>query len=199
MSKVNTEKPAGKDQSNKMTNLKKTKKEKVLNTPLEKEKPKEETNETQKKVEEAKIPKEKPELKKFKKSKTSVNITNLSVSTKVSVSICKFILNKKVERAIKELEEVSKLKKAIPMKGEYAHKKGNIMSGKYPVRAAKEFIILLKSLQGNANHHDIENPVVIEAVANKGSTVYASGGRTRKRTNLRIVVSDKKLNKRNKK
>ncbi|PJE81180.1 hypothetical protein COU58_03765 [Candidatus Pacearchaeota archaeon CG10_big_fil_rev_8_21_14_0_10_32_42] len=204
MAKVNTEKPAGKDQSNKTAKIPKTKKERVPKATVENKKivsegnveaqtkDKEIQTEVQPKTEE-KVEIKKTETKKVKKNETSINIENLKVSTKVAISICKFMLNKKIEKAIKEIEEVTKMRRAIPMKGEYAHRKGKMMSGKYPVNAAKEFLILLKSLQRNATHHEIDNPIITEAIANKGSTVYASSGRTRKRTHIRIVLSEKKL------
>ena len=204
MAKVNTEKPAGKDQSNKTAKIPKTKKERVPKATVENKKivsegnveaqtkDKEIQTEVQPKTEE-KVEIKKTETKKVKKNETSINIENLKVSTKVAISICKFMLNKKIEKEIKEIEEVTKMRRAIPMKGEYAHRKGKMMSGKYPVNAAKEFLILLKSLQRNATHHEIDNPIITEAIANKGSTVYASSGRTRKRTHIRIVLSEKKL------
>lgn len=195
MAKTNTEKPMGKSQENKMTKIQRAKKEKVAKSPVkteekkveEKVESKEEINQTEK------APEVKPVVKKIKRSSVTSRIENASVSTKFSVSICKFILNKKIPKAIKELEEVSKLRKAVPMKGEYAHRKGKIMSGKYPVNASKMFIALLKNLQANANQHDLEEPVITLAVANKGSTVYGSRGRTlKKRTHITITASEKK-------
>lgn len=192
MAKVNTEKPAGKDQSNKIQKpIKKSKETGV--SPLikdQKEEIKTENESTQ--VHEEKSQVKKHEVKKVKKSETSVEARNLKVSTKDAISLCRFILNKKLDRAIKDMEEVSKMKKAVPMKGEYSHQKGKIMSGRYPMKAGKEFLVLLKSLQGNANNHDINSPVITLAFANKGPAVYASGGRTRKRTHIKIVASEKK-------
>ncbi|MDP3966350.1 MAG: uL22 family ribosomal protein [archaeon] len=196
MAKVNTEKPAGREEGKRIAKAPKKNTQNFENAPTkeakkEENKPEEKSgteNKTKEKPEE-----KKPEIKKVKKSETSVNIENLGVSTKVASSICKFIMNKKIETALKELEEVTKLKRAIPMKGEYAHRKGKMMSGKYPVRVAKEFVVLLKSLQGNASNHDIDSPIITEAFVNKGSTIYASGGRTKKRTHIRIVASAKEV------
>ncbi|MBU2612739.1 MAG: hypothetical protein KKB62_03390 [Nanoarchaeota archaeon] len=195
MAKTNTEKPTGKAQEKKQAKTPKTKKEDVVKAPVKKEEKKAETDkkpeEEIKKVEET--PVKKPVVKKAKKSSVTSRIENASVSTKFSISICKFILHKKIPRAIKELEEVSNLRKAVPMKGEYAHRKGKMMSGKYPVNASKMFIVLLKNLQANANQHDLEEPVITMAVANKGSTVYGSRGRTlKKRTHITITASEKK-------
>jgi len=86
------------------------------------------------------------------------------------------------------------------MKGEIPHRKGKIMAGRFPERAAKEFIVLIRNLQGNANQHDLEEAVICEAIANKGTTTYAKGGRARKkRTHIVIVAKEKKLIKQEKK
>ena len=199
MAKVNTEQPAGKNAKGKEKagTPKKNKEEINASAPVKKEeiKTEEKKSDEGKKEEKNKTETKKPEVKKTKKTKVSVNVKNLKVSTKTSIAICKFIMKKKIDEAIKNLEEVVKLRKAVPMKGEYAHRKGKIMSGKYPVESAKKFIILLKSLKGNANNHSLEEPVITEAVSNKGSMVYASGGRTKKRTHIIITASEKKLGK----
>ncbi len=133
-------------------------------------------------------------IKKIKKEEVVVNAKNLHISTKKSAAICKFLKGKKIETAIEQLEEVLKLKRAIPMKGEIPHKKGRIMSGRYPQNAVKEFLVLLKSLQGNANNHDVEEPVIVEAIANIGERPLGRFGRwKRKRTHIRIVAREKKM------
>jgi ribosomal protein L22 len=79
------------------------------------------------------------------------------------------------------------------MKGEFAHRKGKIMSGKYPVRTAKKFIIMLKGLIGNANMHEINEPIIVEAYANQASRPMGRFGRVeRKRTHITIVAKEKK-------
>jgi len=185
MAKTNTEKPAGKAQENKQKTVAKAPKQnkEILKAPIKKEEKVEKKKETKKEVK---------EIKKVKKDSVHVTSLNAPVSTKYGISICKFILGKEVEKAIKEMEEVERMKRAIPMKGEYAHRKGKMMSGKYPVKAAKHFSVLLKSLKGNALNHDLENPVISEAIANQGSKVYASKGRTKKRTHIKITCKQKK-------
>ena len=82
------------------------------------------------------------------------------------------------------------------MKGEIPHRKGKIMSGRFPVKAAKYFIISLKSLQANAMQHEIEDPVIAEAISNLGSRPLGRfGSLRRKRTNIKIVCRNKKLKK----
>ncbi|MDP3758590.1 MAG: uL22 family ribosomal protein [Candidatus Daviesbacteria bacterium] len=135
--------------------------------------------------------------KKIKKNEAVVNIQNAPVSTKYSMGICKFIKNKKIEKAINDLEQVLVYKKAIPMRGEVGHKKsaGHFASGsgKYPQDATKYFIKLLKSLSSNASVNGLENPIIVEAFANIGQKPRARFGRwKRKRTHLRLVARDKK-------
>ncbi len=205
MAKTNTEKPTGKNEMKKtVPKASKGKAAPEMKNMLIRKEDEKSSNEgakdnapTQiqenKDTQKEEVKKEKVKTKKVKMTETSVRIEDASLSTKVSIAICKFIVGKKIENAIKDLEDVTKLKKAVPMKGEYAHREGKMMSGAYPVRASKEFIILLKSLKANANNHDLENPVISVAYANKGSKVYASGGRIKKRTHVTIIAKEKKL------
>ena len=132
------------------------------------------------------------EKEKPKRTRAVVNGFNTPVSTKHSAAICRFIKRKKIQEAIKDLEQVARIKKPIPMKGEIPHRKGKIMSGRFPEKAAGEFIILLKSLSANSTHHGLENPVIVEAVANIGSRPFGRRGVRRKRTHIRIVAEENK-------
>lgn len=138
-------------------------------------------------------PKEIP--KRPEKTEAVVKGENIPISTKHSAAICKFIRNKRIEDAVSDLEQVMRLKKAIPMKGEIPHRKGKgIMSGKFPQRAVSHFIILLKSLAANSNYNGLENPVIAEAVANIGERPYGKFGRVRKkRSHVRITAKSKKI------
>lgn len=141
----------------------------------------------------------KPEIK---KSLAVVNAQGLPISTKTSSYVCKFIKNKKIEDAIEDLKQVILKKKAIPMKGEIPHRKGKIMSGRFPRNAAMHFIKLLKSLSANSVVNGISNPIISEAIANIASRPYSKFGAVRKkRTHVKLVAREKsELNKsRNKK
>lgn len=142
------------------------------------------------KKEEAK-PKKKAE-KKAAKEFVVANLSNLKMSTKYAISICKFIKHKTVEQAILDLEQVKLKKKAVPMKGEIPHRHGKgMMSGRFPERAAEEFVSALKSTLSNAASHGIEDPVIVEAIANIGNRPYARYGIRRKRTHLKIKLKNK--------
>ena len=149
-----------------------------------KEKPGEETKEPKKPIQ------KKPTVK---KTEAIVNVINLPISTKHSIAICRFIKNKKIENAIAELEQVLSFKKAVPIKGEIPHRKGKgMMSGRYPKKATEYFIKLLKALSANANTNGLDNPVIVEAIANIASRPFGKFGRVRKkRTHVKIKVIEK--------
>ena len=97
--------------------------------------------------------------------------------------------------------EVIIKRKAVPMKGEIPHRKGKIMSGRFPGRAAEHFIKALKGLSGNANQNDIEEPIITKAVANIGARPFGKSGMRKKRSHIKIIVTEKssikKLKKKN--
>ena len=195
---VNTEKPMSKEESKRQTSGIGNKSQNLTkNQPLTKDQKEEVKELTEKKVEK-KV--DKKVEKKVKRDKASVNATSLPISTKYSVAICKFVKNKKIERAIGELEQVIIKKKAVPMKGEIPHRKGKIMSGRFPKKASEYFIVLLKSLLSNANNNEMDEPIISEAIANLASRPFGKFGRVRKkRTHVKLTVIEKskfkKLNK----
>ena len=182
----NKEKEASPSESGLKEELVKEKEKPVKESEKEGEKPKEKLAKEEK-------TEKKPVQEKPKKTEAVVNAHNLPISTKYSAAICRFIKNKKIENAIADLEQVLVLKKAVPMKGEIPHRKGKgIMSGRFPKKATQNFIRLLKSLSANANHNGLENPILVEAVANIGSRPYGKFGRVRKkRTHVKIKVKEK--------
>jgi len=146
-----------------------------------------------KEPEKEKTEKTKQTKPKKKKQEAVVNSYNLPISTKKAAAICRFIKGKTIEDSQKYLEEVNKGKKAIPMKGEIPHRKGKMMSGGFPKNASKHFIVLLKSLAGNSTVNEIENPIIVEAIANLASRPYARFGRwRRKRTHIKLVAKEQK-------
>lgn len=171
----------------------KTEEKKIEETKVEDKK------EIEKKSEETKKKKEEKKVVKVKKTEAVVNAKSLPISTLDGMYICKFIRNKSIEKAIADLEMVLKFKKAVPMRGEIPHRKGRIMSGRYPLKAVKSFIILLKSLQSNANANGMDEPIVVEAIANKAYQPFGRfGAIRRKRTHVKIKVMEKKLIKKKK-
>ncbi len=157
-------------------------------------------NVEQEKKDEVKKEDKKPEPKKPVKTKPKVkrdyavvNAKSLPISAKHSVAICRFIKNKKIEKAIEILEDVLVQKKAVPMKGEIPHRKGAMMSGRYPQKAVGHFIKLLKNLEANAIVNELDEPVIVEAIANLAQRPYGRFGKTKKkRTHVKIKCVEKK-------
>ena len=112
---------------------------------------------------------------------------DMKISLKQSMAICDFIKRKQIDVAIKELEEVTRMKRAIPMKGEIPHRKGGF-PGRYPIKAAQVFIKILKSLSANASAKGMDTEKIkLFASANKASRPHRSGkysGRKFKRTHI---------------
>lgn len=193
MGKTNTEKPTGmKEQKRQVVQT--PKKQEKVSVPVKNEEKKEEIKKEE--IKETKTVEEKPKtekkvvVKKVKKDEVVVNSYSVPISTKYSVAICKFIKNKKIEKAIEDLEQVQQLKKPVPMKGEIPHRKGKIMSGRFPKTAAEKFVKILKCLKGNADNHDVEDPIITEAIANQASRPVGRFGRwERKRTHVKIKAT----------
>ena len=119
---------------------------------------------------------------------------NSHLSTKTNAAICRFIMNKEIDQAMDDLGEVILKKKAVPMKGEIPHRKGKIMAGRFPKNASEHFIDLLKTLSANSNVNGLENPVIVEAIANIGERPFGQFGRIRrKRTHIKIIAKSKEV------
>lgn len=115
----------------------------------------------------------------------------LPISKKHGMYLCTYIKNKSLDNVIHELEDVTLLKRAIPFKGEIPHRKG-MMSGRYPVKAAKYMINLIKALKGNAltNGLDIKRTRISHASSHWASRPLRSEGRRAKRTNIMLIARE---------
>ena len=122
---------------------------------------------------------------------------NLPVSTKQCVEICRSLRFKDISYAKKFVEEVSLLKRAVPYKRSVmniAHKAG-MSAGRYPQKAKKEILRLLKSVEANAQAKglDVSNLKITKILANRASiplTGERHGGAT-KRTHVEVEVREK--------
>ena len=173
--------------------------EQPIEAPKVEEKKIENVKEEQKTTEKKEVKKEVP---KIKRTEVSAKGVNLPISTKDAKFVCKFIVKKRIGDAIRDLEKVEVKRKAVPMKGEIPHRKGKgISSGRFPKKAAKNFIVLLKSLAANANESNLDEPIIVEAMANMAARPYGRFGRTqKKRTHVKVIAKDKtKLKKKVKK
>lgn len=121
---------------------------------------------------------------------------NLPISTKHGIEISRFLRYKSVAEAKKLLEEVIALKRAVPFrrfKRDIGHKAG-MAAGRFPKKAAGEFLGLMKAVEANAQFKglDSSNLKIVKILANKAS-VPLTGGRHRrgtKRTSLEVEVKE---------
>lgn len=127
--------------------------------------------------------------------------TAMPISFKQSVEICSFIKNKNISDAKKILQNAAEGKKAISFKRynrDLGHKK-KIGPGRYPEKASKEFIKLIESAEANAQFKGLNtsNLVIAHISAHKAGKAWHFGRQSRrrmKRTNVEIVVEEKKEN-----
>jgi ribosomal protein L22 len=175
-----------------------------VDTSKNEEKKDNKIEEAKKKIEENSNKDQKKKTNTPKKEFALSKSYNNHISKKQAMYICAYVKGKKIDLAIEELNEVIKMKRAIPFKGEIPHRKGKgMMSGRYPVKACKMFVNFLKSLKGNSivNGLDIDNTIVSSAMANWAARPLRRGNRKAKRTHVFLEAKEKKMrnNKENKK
>ncbi|MEK6915153.1 MAG: hypothetical protein AABW89_01270 [Nanoarchaeota archaeon] len=153
------------------------------------------SNQEHKHEEKKEIKKEEIKTKpKIKKDFAIANAPGVHISKRHGMYLCSFIRGKKIDSAIEDLESVILLKKAVPFKGEIPHRKGDIMSGRYPVAAAKIFIPLLKNLKGAVlyNGMDITTTRIFSAYTNFASRPQRRGGMKGKRASVTVEAREVK-------
>ncbi len=84
----------------------------------------------------------------------------LPISTKHAVNICRYLKGKPVLKAVRILEEVIKLKRPIPFvkyNKDMPHRKGEGFGpGRYPVKASKYILKVLRNAINNAKQKGLE-------------------------------------------
>lgn len=184
------EKPAQEKKAQEL--IEESRREEKMDNMEKAEKKIEEKKEDKKEEKKPEAKAEKPKL--VKKDEAIAKANNLHVSKKQCMYICDFIKGKSIDDSIAYLEEVIKLKKIIPFKGEIPHRRGKgVMSGRYPVNASKIFIPILKNLKGNilVNQMDLDNSRIYFASASWASRPSKRGGGRFKRAN--IILKAKEL------
>lgn len=122
---------------------------------------------------------------------------NIPVSTKHSIELSRMLRYKTTTEAKKILGGVSALKTAVPFrrfKHNVGHKAG-MASGRFPQKAAREFLKLVESVEANAHFKGLNttNLKIVKILANRAPIPF-TGGRFRrgtKRTHLEIEVKEK--------
>jgi ribosomal protein L22 len=159
----------------------------------------EKTSETKKETVKIEKKNEKSKFDKPKKTEAVINGRDLSVGRKHAVALCDFIRGKDIEVAIKDLEDVVKMKRAVPMSGEIPHRHGEGMrsgSGRYPVKGAKIYILLLKSLKANALVNELElEKYKIFAMPNRASRPFKRFGQGRMKRSHVVIKLIPRMNK----
>lgn len=102
----------------------------------------------------------------------------LHISRKHAHEIASAIKGMKLENAREFLEDVAALKRAVPYKRytrNVPHRKG-MCTGRYPQKAAKEFLRVLKNAESNATYKglDSENLRITHVATKKGHTFRGS-------------------------
>ena len=127
------------------------------------------------------------------------NGTNLAISRKESIEICRLLRNKSTERAKKIHENVIEKKEAVPYRvynGSVPHRKGKVGPGRYPMKASGRILSLIKSAEANAENKGMGKSLIISHISvHKGETQSRYGrkmGKKAKRTHVKIIVVEKK-------
>ena len=123
---------------------------------------------------------------------------SLPISRKQCYNICKTLKGMNVQKAKTLLQDVIEMKKAISYtkyNGDIGHKAG-MSAGRYPVKACKEILMLLKSAEANAQFKGLSTGslIVKHASAQKGPSTYHQGRRRTKakRTHIEFVLEEQK-------
>lgn len=100
----------------------------------------------------------------------------LHISPKHAVEICTELRGRKLEDAKRILEQVIKLERPIPMrrfKKKVAHRSEIGGPGRYPEKAAREILKILKDAEANAKYKGLDpsNMVIVHMCAKKGRTI----------------------------
>lgn len=125
---------------------------------------------------------------------------DLPISPKHAIEICNYLRKRKVSRAITILEQAIAKTNPIPFRRfiqGIGHKKGQLSSGKFPVKSSTEMLSILRSAVANAKFKGLtEEALVIESIqAQRGATPMRFGrirGRSAKRTHVEIVLREQK-------
>ncbi len=120
---------------------------------------------------------------------------DVSISTKVAIEVCNFLRGKEIEHAITILEGVKSKTQAIPFKrftDGVGHRPGKMGAGRYPVKAATEFLVLFTAVKANATAQGFTGTLVIKHLAaNRASRPMRNRSKYRgefKRTHLEVIV-----------
>ncbi len=127
---------------------------------------------------------------------------DISVSTKQSVEVCKWIKHKTTKKAKYLLQGVVDKKWAVPYKRynkDIGHRK-NIGVGRYPIKTSNFVLELIDMVEANAQNKglDVDSLVIEHICAHRAARPWHFGRARRrkmKRTHIEIVVKEKDIKK----
>ena len=123
---------------------------------------------------------------------------DIPISWKQSVEICRFIRKCSLDKAQARLQKV--IRKEIPVPytryvQSIPHRRGNIATGRYPIKAATAIFKILKSLEANAEFKNLntKNLMITRIMPNKAANQphYGRKRRSMRSTHLEIHVAEK--------
>ncbi|MBU1203627.1 MAG: 50S ribosomal protein L22 [Nanoarchaeota archaeon] len=130
--------------------------------------------------------------------KASIHIKGIPISTKDAINIARFIRGKELKITISKLNTILDKKSSLPhlkYPGSTPHKKGKVMAGSYPLKAIKEMLKLLNSVEANARNKGMIAPFIINHIkADKGELQWHYGRQRRhrrKNTYVEITLIEK--------
>ncbi len=123
---------------------------------------------------------------------------DLPISTKQAIEISSMIRGVNVAKAKGALEEVAAKKRAVPFKrftDGVGHRRGKMTGGRYPSKASKAILEILKSAETNSQQKGINTSrlEILHIASQKASRPLKFGrhrGRQAKRTHVEIVVGE---------
>lgn len=123
---------------------------------------------------------------------------SLSISTKQSVEICRFIRGKSLTKAKYFLEQVIKGKMAVPFKRynkNIGHKPG-MGPGRYPQKAAEQILSIVKSAESNAQSKGLNtSKMILRHICAHRASKPSHNGRNRgemKRSHIEVLLEETK-------
>lgn len=117
-----------------------------------------------------------------------------TISHKHAREIAVKIKGMSIETARNYLQDVIRLKRAVPFRryhNEVGHKSDTgVMSGRYPQKAANEFVKLLDNLESNAEYRgmDLDRLKIINATVHKGRKIERFTPRAMGRASPKINI-----------
>lgn len=117
-----------------------------------------------------------------------------TISHKHAREIAVTIKGMTIEKARNYLEDVVRLKRAVPFRryhNEIGHKSDTgVMSGRYPQKAAGEFIKLIDNLESNAEYKgmDLDRLRIVNATVHKGRKIQRFTPRAMGRASPKIDI-----------